>query len=440
MANKLKENAVSKLAIAIGIADTTVQITAGTKATRFPTLAANDWFYAKLTDTSGNYEYVKATSNAGADVFTIARAQLGTSALSFASGSAFALVLTSADLAYFVNQAGSAIYAGTAGGTADALTASLTPAPAQLSEVGFFMLKASADNATTTPTLNLNSFGPLTIVKENNLALAVADIKTNAMCLFFSNGTNHVLLNPRTLSLLLPLAGGTMTGAVNFGLSTVASSVTPDIWTNTANTISYTGVITATGFAAAPQAGAQRRLVTTGGASFTAGVNMLIQGVASGSTYTATAGDIIEVTAITTTQFRLVIERQDGAASNTSQFTNSLGADVLINTSAIYFDGPSVAQGTTGTWFANGTVTVQDTVGAANMNAKLWDGTTVIASTTQRTEAASAVKSLSLSGYITNPAANIRISVADSSSASGKILFNFSGSSKDSTISVLRIK
>src|SRR2546426_953355 len=36
--------------------------------------------------------------------------------------------------------------------------------------------------------------------------------------------------------------------------------------------------------------------------------------------------------------------------------TNSLGADVALNNTANYFDGPSVAQGTSGTWFASGTV------------------------------------------------------------------------------------
>src|SRR6516165_6342556 len=58
----------------------------------------------------------------------------------------------------------------------------------------------------------------------------------------------------------------------------------------------------------------------------------------------------------------------------------SLGADVLLNNTANYFDGPSVAQGTTRTWWASGTITVLDTGAAATIHAKLWDGTTVISS------------------------------------------------------------
>ncbi|HEX8106706.1 MAG TPA: hypothetical protein VF516_03210 [Kofleriaceae bacterium] len=119
--------------------------------------------------------------------------------------------------------------------------------------------------------------------------------------------------------------------------------------------------------------------------------------------------------------------------------TNSLSGDVSLNNTGTYFDGPSVAQGTTGTWYATGTVTLIDTAGAAAMNVKLWDGTTVIASARTTCGAASNAMSLSLSGFIASPAANIRISVNDATSTSGAIKFNASGNSKDSTITAIRI-
>jgi len=121
------------------------------------------------------------------------------------------------------------------------------------------------------------------------------------------------------------------------------------------------------------------------------------------------------------------------------QITNSLAADVSLNNTGSYFDGPSVAQGTTGTWFASGTVTVKDTAGASTYYAKLHDGTTVIASTVVTSEATSHPQSISLSGYLASPAGNIRISVKDISSTSGKILFNETGNSVDSTLTALRI-
>lgn len=122
-----------------------------------------------------------------------------------------------------------------------------------------------------------------------------------------------------------------------------------------------------------------------------------------------------------------------------SSLTNSLGSDVATNNTANYFDGPSVAQGTSGTWFASGAVTVVDTAAARNFNVKLWDGTTVIASATVSTGGAGFLLSVALSGYLTSPAGNIRISVNEPASTSGSIKFNSSGNSKDSTITAIRI-
>ncbi len=123
-----------------------------------------------------------------------------------------------------------------------------------------------------------------------------------------------------------------------------------------------------------------------------------------------------------------------------STLTNSLAGDVALNNTANYFDGPSVAQGTTGTWLATGTVTLNDSAGGASFYAKLWDGTTVIAAASAGTTAAGARATIALSGYITSPAGNIRISVRDTTSVSGGIEANRTGNgNKDSTISVVRI-
>ena len=123
-----------------------------------------------------------------------------------------------------------------------------------------------------------------------------------------------------------------------------------------------------------------------------------------------------------------------------SQLTNALGADVLVNNTGNYFDGPTIAQGTSFTWFVTGTVTVWDTVNASpTFYAKLWDGTTVIASGAQNGPAANAPMSIALSGFIVAPAANLRISVRCSNSTTAKILFNQTGNSKDATITAYRI-
>ena len=127
-----------------------------------------------------------------------------------------------------------------------------------------------------------------------------------------------------------------------------------------------------------------------------------------------------------------------GNTFNFTPITASLGSDVALNNIANYFDGPTVAQGTSGTWFVSGTVTINDTL-AASVLAKLWDGTTVIASAGSYVALASQRTSISLSGFITGPVGNLRISVRDNSNTSGAILANNSGNSKDSTITAIRI-
>lgn len=119
--------------------------------------------------------------------------------------------------------------------------------------------------------------------------------------------------------------------------------------------------------------------------------------------------------------------------------TASLGADVALNNIANYFTGPQIAQGTVGTWFVSGTVSVLDTAGAANMRARLWDGTNIIDSGTATCAAANLRLTISLSGFMVSPANNLRISVRDITSTSGLITFNGSGDAKDSTISAFRI-
>jgi len=123
-----------------------------------------------------------------------------------------------------------------------------------------------------------------------------------------------------------------------------------------------------------------------------------------------------------------------------TQIIASLGSNVSTNNASNYFDGPSVAQGSTGTWFASGTVTLIDTSVQATFNCKLWDGTTIIASASVLTSGNSGSTPLSLSGYLAAPAGNLRISCREPSATTGTIVFNQSGNSKDSTISAFRVQ
>ena len=109
------------------------------------------------------------------------------------------------------------------------------------------------------------------------------------------------------------LGSNTFTGAQNYARATVAShATTADIWGAAGNQIDFTGTATVTAFPSAPQAGASRELICAAACSFTAGANMLIDGIDSGSTVTCAANDIVTVRAISVTQFRLTRQRYDG--------------------------------------------------------------------------------------------------------------------------------
>jgi hypothetical protein len=123
-----------------------------------------------------------------------------------------------------------------------------------------------------------------------------------------------------------------------------------------------------------------------------------------------------------------------------SQITASLSADVALNNTASFFDGPTIAQGNgVGVWFVCGTVTLVDNAGGAVFNIKLWDGTTVISSGRAAMTTAGFSECMSVSGLITAPAGNLRISVNDPNSTSGFIKANGSGIGKDSTITAFRL-
>jgi hypothetical protein len=123
-----------------------------------------------------------------------------------------------------------------------------------------------------------------------------------------------------------------------------------------------------------------------------------------------------------------------GTSAMLSPVNNSLAADVNVNNVSVFFDGPSVAQGNNGTWFVSGTLTTH--IGGASQY-KLHDGTTVIASADE--DAPATTNSIkSLSGFITSPTGNLRMSMKSASVAS-QILWNASGLQKDSTITAIRI-
>lgn len=154
---------------------------------------------------------------------------------------------------------------------------------------------------TAAPSTN-SMFGQVTSYSGTSLIINILSVRgsgTKASWTISQSSAGGATLDANAFTAAQTLASG---AALNESISTLASSATPDIWTTTSNLINYTGTTAATGFAAAPQAGARRTLILAGAASFTAGADMLIDGVVS---FTGAAGDEVEVFAVTTTQFRL---------------------------------------------------------------------------------------------------------------------------------------
>lgn len=86
-----------------------------------------------------------------------------------------------------------------AAGTADVLTAAFTPATTALVDGKFMIIRASAANTTSTPTLAVDGLTAKTIVKGSNAALAVGDIPGAGFYLLVSYDATldkYVLNNP----------------------------------------------------------------------------------------------------------------------------------------------------------------------------------------------------------------------------------------------------
>lgn len=111
MPAKFKNNATGTLAASINSSVTSV-VLSSTQGTLFPTLAAGEYFYGTLFNTSGSYEIVKVTARAG-DTLTVIRGQEGTTAIGFSAGDGFAQRLTAAGLTNFAQLDSDNTFSGT---------------------------------------------------------------------------------------------------------------------------------------------------------------------------------------------------------------------------------------------------------------------------------------------------------------------------------------
>lgn len=121
---------------------------------------------------------------------------------------------------------------GVAGGTVDAITSSVTPAPASLTNNLTVWIETAGANTSTTPTFNLNGLGAKTIVKWGGTALVAGDIKaaSDRMILVYDDSLDKwVLLNPASPPAVPGIQSGQYVYSAGAGTDTYTASLAPAI-------------------------------------------------------------------------------------------------------------------------------------------------------------------------------------------------------------------
>ena len=250
-----------------------------------------------------------------------------------------ALSSLDANFLYAVDIANGALSA-TAGGTADAITATYSPAPAALVAGLTLYLRAASANATTTPQFSPNGLTGKVIVKNNNQALAVGDIAGAGHWLqLVYDATNGVweLMNPAT-SASVVLTGGTANGVAYLNASKVLTTGTALTFDGTSLTSSgFSGPLNGTVGATTANTGSFTTLSASSTVSGTGFTTYLASPPAIGGT-AAAAGSFTTLGASGSVTL-------SGGTANGVAYLN--GSKVLTTGSALTFDGTNFA--TTGT-------------------------------------------------------------------------------------------
>lgn len=102
--------------------------------------------------------------------------------------------LAMADVKEWYNQITAGTISGTVGGTADAITLTTVPTVGAYALNQRYLLRASAANTVSNPTLNVSALGTKTIVLPGTIALPIPAWSANDMLLLAYDGTSMVLV------------------------------------------------------------------------------------------------------------------------------------------------------------------------------------------------------------------------------------------------------
>lgn len=164
-------------------ADTTSFTTSGLSALNPDNLPC----YVRITDGNNasfghltNAETINIISMSGNTVTNCERGAGvsigGGAAKAWAAGSYCVQLITPEAFNSFVQVEKTALRTASAGGTANAITATFSPEVTELSNGQSFLIQAQYANTVTNPTLSINGLPAKTIIKENNQPLELGDI------------------------------------------------------------------------------------------------------------------------------------------------------------------------------------------------------------------------------------------------------------------------
>lgn len=184
-------------------------------------------------------------------------------------------------------------------------------------------------------TLNVNSLGAVAIKKNSSsglVALSGTEIQSGTAAFVFYDGTSFELLNPIPAAVAgyLPLAGGSMTGAINFAqASNLASASTTNIGAAAGNYINITGTTGITAFDTV-QAGTLRILNFVSSLTLTNNSTSLI--LPGAANITTTAGDVAEFISLGSGNWKCInyTSQVVSASSATSNGYTTLPGGVIL--------------------------------------------------------------------------------------------------------------
>ncbi|MCX5516245.1 gp53-like domain-containing protein [Kaistia algarum] len=208
-------------------------------------------------------EFVDALITAGATPFaTLAEVRAGTVTGKAVDPAKLATLMQGGDNTYIAG-----------GGSANAITATLVPAPSAYKEGMEFRVKLSTTNTSTSVTLNLNSLGAKTIKRIDGTNPAIGYLASGQIHTFIYDGTNLVDTTP-------VFGSASLSGSGYYRF--------PDGLTMQWGTYSSTGGSGTVTFPIAFSGGPYSVLAIDGGASGWSTSNATFLGYASGNATTAT--------------------------------------------------------------------------------------------------------------------------------------------------------